>query len=89
MEYDIKDRVSEEYLIELRYSDDTTKGVLTLQLKPKLFVSNKMIRYIYIAPKPMHLWAWVLKYGDNKVYHETIDRDVKTGDNIQFIYVVD
>ena len=68
-----------EYLIEFRYSDDTSKWVMTLQLRPKIFVSNKVIRYIYTAPRSMHLWSWTLMYGDEKVYNEIIDRGVNAG----------
>lgn len=78
-----------EYLIALHYSDNTAEGVLILQLRPKLFLSNKIVRYIYTAPRQMHLWRWILTHGDHVLYGETIDRNVKAGDNIQFVYVVD
>lgn len=76
-----------KYLIELHYSDDLFKGVQTIKLEPKLFVSSKMVRYIYTAPLAMHLWHWTITRGDHILYGETIDRDVKAGDDIQFIYV--
>lgn len=79
-----------EYRIELQYSTCEVKGVILMQLKPRLFDhDHKVIKLNYTADRTMHLWTWRLLYGDKEVYRKTIDRDVKAGDNIQFIYVVD
>ena len=78
-----------EYLIELHYSDDTSKDILTIELPPRLLTTSRVVRYIYTSSRPMHLWHWILMYGDEEVYRETIDRNVDKGANIQFIYTVD
>lgn len=80
-----------EYQIELFYSADTCtpKDILTLRFKPRLFKSRSVIVGNYKIDKAMHLWHWTITRGDHTLYGETIDRDVKAGDNIQFIYVVD
>ena len=80
-----------EYRIELFYSDETCtgKGFLILEFRPRLFKSRNVIVGNYTAEREMHLWHWRLVYGDKKVFSENIDRDVKVGYDIKFIYVVD
>lgn len=80
-----------EYSMIVYYSDDAIEGVINFSFKPRFFSPGRMkiVKGYYTAPKKMHLWYWILMYGDKEVYRETIDLDVKAGDDIQFIYGVD